>query len=915
MTINYNLLSSSQTVQYLQKVCDRFDGIVDEYLKDDQLNWLGKKVSFPIEDISLVPVALRTFLQVHHSVQEGLFALTARNNFEIPNQINAFFKKTTLLHETLAQRITVETELALAKNFMFLDVNQLIKGVDKERGFLPLLEKEYEWDLNMALLMNVYQNTRRVDIKRKIGFLTLDYLVHNAPIWTEDKSFSSHNVGIFDEDGDYEYHRFSLRIDKRLFNFNVGPRLTNLCNSCTLDRDDKLRVLCDIFLLERKGIGFLWPLFFKVIEIPTDHNTQLLFSPQELNEHIVTTRLSSTPMEDPLLMDLTPLLKDFIIIDNDQDKYRRFEQKLLEIRHQVEVQLEKAAMSFSSIYPLAQIQEYFKLNICYICQFEMNGTQFLIKIPIFRYKITLNFYPVSIIDEIEIHHHKKLKEFIKRSGIGLGGAKCRQQLFNFVDIETLFKKRFYDERRLIEYTGKGKNALYFASPAELLEKQLYKRLKKMVTNFSYDSNFEHYVILGQATINLLEGLINEISHEKWVVLNSDLEMRQLIQTSFFRLTLHMSKIEQIGENFQEFGNTMELIHCEISTLLFLIKPCFEDSFECIYLQNLNFIPKVEGFCTRAGVTSCAQNFAMTMLGLCHRVDPSSNQAHQGQSYYEYQYSDQIDSLETILCDFNTKKINFYLTEFYHNCQNVTFSNIFIHYSKVDVASDIEEIFRQKPETEHLTVLVDATIDFTNSSENQKLLEKFQKEILEGRIQFMFFRSGIKLEMFGMDNHYGSPFIVINNGSSYWKQLNAPLFRKDFQTDSLSMQWFCLVYKYAFKELEWYKRKMFINTQDLIKRIPEEYYSNEKINSATFGVDVLTTFIHIKTKLGREPIVDTFKRKFDERDVKCYKDRSSFGFIHPNITIFGITNVRINPGLNPKDNEIIEEYLKELIKMS
>jgi hypothetical protein len=908
MTINYQLLASSEVVAYLQTIRSKFEDTFAAYLADRQSNWLGRNISISLKCISNIPTNIRTIFQIYHSSQEGLCVLQARNNVLIPDSFSAFFKKVEQLRDKAIQIISVETEIALTKNLEFFDENQLMRYAQEDRGFLPLLEGGYEWHLNMALLVDVYQNTHRNEIKRKIGFLILNYLSRNAPIKEKSSTSAFDNMGIFDSNGNFDYHRFSSVANRHLFNFKVAPRLPDLCNS-SIEGEDK--DICDVFLLERKEITLLLPLFFDVILAPQGiRNTSQDSINQELRNYIFSLTQQNSSLaskQKRFLMDLTPFLKDLIIFDGDNDKYNAFSEKLREIRKNIEFQLETFASQYAKGDFLDKIVEYLKLNICYICQFEMNGTHFLIKVPVYR-DTNLKYHPTSVFDDIEITHHEYLKNFIKRSGIGLGAIKCRQYLFDFTDIDTLFRKRFYNERRLLEYTGRGlKYTLYFASLTDLIEKGLFKRLKKILSDYVGEPQFEHFAILGQGIVKLIEGLVKEVSHEKWTRLNSDFEMRQLIQTSLYRLMLHMAKIEPAGDNFEEFVSVIELVHAELSQLLFLLKPFQDHSFPDIFLQN--FTLDIEGLYSSAGVTSCAQNFGMTMLSLCHHKDPSSAQVFEEGIYYENASTKIMTSLESALRNKAINKINFYLTEFYHNCQSVSFSTK-VDYSKTHVAANIERIFREKPDTDRLTVLVDSTIDYTLSPDNQQLIERFQGEIVQGRIQFMFFKSGIKMEMFGMDNYHGAPFVVINNGEKYWKELNAPLFRKDFQTDELTMQWFCLAYKYAFKELEWYKSKIFKNTQDLISRIPQSRYTSMGIQAATFAKGALTTFIHLKTILGIKLSLNIFKDKFAGRGVKCYINRSSFGFLHPNFIEIGNENIRINPGLDPKDNEIIEEFLKD-----
>lgn len=66
--------------------------------------------------------------------------------------------------------------------------------------------------------------------------------------------------------------------------------------------------------------------------------------------------------------------------------------------------------------------------------------------------------------------------------------------------------------------------------------------------------------------------------------------------------------------------------------------------------------------------------------------------------------------------------------------------------------------REKP----LTLALDSTIDFINSSKSAALFEEFKQEIETGKLNIICYRSGLKFDLFGMDNYCGAPFFMIHN---------------------------------------------------------------------------------------------------------------------------------------------------------
>ena len=137
----------------------------------------------------------------------------------------------------------------------------------------------------------------------------------------------------------------------------------------------------------------------------------------------------------------------------------------------------------------------------------------------------------------------------------------------------------------------------------------------------------------------------------------------------------------------------------------------------------------------------------------------------GSYFEEVQFIGENRSTQDILANANLKKIDLYVGEFNHN---INIDPNHTTYKGSDILGDVEKLLKAKPDTEHLTVAVDETIDFVNSNKTQQLLERFKDEIKSGKLNFVFFRSGQKFDMLGMDNYYGSPFYMINNGGQQWK---------------------------------------------------------------------------------------------------------------------------------------------------
>jgi hypothetical protein len=202
-----------------------------------------------------------------------------------------------------------------------------------------------------------------------------------------------------------------------------------------------------------------------------------------------------------------------------------------------------------------------------------------------------------------------------------------------------------------------------------------------------------------------------------------------------------------------------------------------------------------------------------------------------------------------------------------------------------------------------------------------LLASFQNEIQSGRLNFVFFQSGPKFNTFGMDNYYGSPFYMVNNGQDHWAPFNQLKSNPNYQTDLLSLQWFSLAHKYAVAELDTYRRLIFDNTRAILNRVALFTPTNDSIYIAKVDPKMDACFIDIKT-LGYFSLLRSyvsfakFYYMMRKQEIIPYS-RAAFGFFQPNYIIIDDSRsqsktIRINPGINAEHNEAIVAYLAHLV---
>ncbi|MES2200129.1 MAG: hypothetical protein V4489_08190, partial [Chlamydiota bacterium] len=210
----------------------------------------------------------------------------------------------------------------------------------------------------------------------------------------------------------------------------------------------------------------------------------------------------------------------------------------------------------------------------------------------------------------------------------------------------------------------------------------------------------------------------------------------------------------------------------------------------------------------------------------------------------------------------------------------------------------------------LTLALDSTFDLINSSKTGQLLNEFQEEIKQGTLNVICYRSGLKFDLFGMDNYCGAPFYTIHSQDEKWTFFDAILKDPVLQADQLSLNWFCLAYQNAPLQLELYQKQIFDNTKKLLGKVPNRLLNknvNYRIIPIKDGVDPV--FIDI-TVFGPLHQIKTAALVGGYLSVKCIEEgfplfyRLSVGFHHTNLTmLFGEDCSTIRLTLGPDSDQV------------
>lgn len=821
----------------------------------------------------------------------------------------------------------------------FCDQHRLLASSGSSQAqMIPTSHRE--WSLHLGLLMRVYQRTKDPQLKKEIGFLAVNYLAKAAPYCFDDPALDS----LAQDKLTHMFHHGL--IEPKMISYNRESPVFDKYLSPYFKQTLAFLTNHPFFIIDTKHIEELLPTWFSVIRTKkTNQESEWrsqwaeqivqLIDPsieQAVNTHFVDY------LKPLLLLDLTPFLED-CLMTSCQDK-------LQALRLCLDKAIQDAVKSLASKYPqkfqtekeLQQLTVYMRSNIACVCRGELKEVGFLSLVSLFNRQEDL-ILPAnsSILEKNEAEQrpdyaarnllennlreaYEKIEDFISGTGIRLSSVAGRAALLEFMTLEELLELH---EQPCVHYAIPGPNEMFFATPLQITETHLFKRFETKLAEQELLTRYPYLKALGCSTLQLVRGLLYEMKRDKWSQLNTNLDTRQLVQNSLFRLLQHLTKAENHLTHFGKFTQAIELAHNEMASLLKLFAPFAAQDFSAIYTQQLRVIPDELKAYVKAGLTKSSMNTLAGVQVALSKLFKHPCRVYQQEAHFEIVLSMGRDyALKDALQLSSLEQPHLYVADFNHNINLDPAHN---EYQASDVKSEVAALLKAKPKTEQLTVAIDCTIDYVNSPRVAEFLTHFSQEIQKGRLNVIVFRSGQKFDMLGMDNYYGSPFYMINNGSKQWETFNETMTHEAFKTDLLSTQWFCLVNKYAPQSLDDYRRLIFDNTRRILAQVPDSLKpgnpSPVKVATVAKGMD--PCFIDMKI-LGNQALhevdhfIDLLYQKFVEKQAKIHM-RGGYGSYHPNVGSFPILTaqpmqgrvLRINPGLNQEEADIIIEFLQDL----
>lgn len=810
-------------------------------------------------------------------------------------------------------------------NLVLFICNKIFDSKSKNYNNLIKSKKEISpghsaWYLNLAFIQEIAQHPEITPLERKqLQFLASNYLHKTAPIHLKTiKSLSNKLESYFQiskyAQHDDRYHRASI---KRHLILAEKPN-----EAFALSKESPL------ILTDSNEIDGLLRLKFKVSD---ENYNQELFNIFDQCLENAPSSLDS-PLDPSILFDFTTKFSEKMSSQNSESIRKELNEFKLELSNQIQSKAKELAKKYPQ-FTQKQLQSWIKKSMTVICKVQNEEVTGLKVLPLFR----------KLANQDVIHAHPQLMAFVVATGIGIGAISLRR---HFLDSLNDDKEVEYGvpQQKLHSFTP----TLYHR-PEDFLNSLALKKLQYLFTAEAFDEKklgfsqespigsrlvtFKEKLVelpqihlYGKACSDLFSHFFKSIPQQNWDRLINHPAYNQLLQVTLHKMMINISNLEMYYADFNKFSQEIDLLLAEFTTLLELSPHFTADDFKQNYAKLLkNSIPPTLHPFIKTSLGKTSVNVFAGIFQASVEQNPHAKKIHaEGLYYEEAGFTGYENEFDRVFSSDENLKVNLYAGQFN---PNIEIRTDFTHYKKHDIAADIKTLLSTDKASEHLTVAIDITIDDFHSSNVHHLLTQFEKEIAEGRLNFVFFRSGQKLDMLGCDNFYGAPFYLVNNGAKQWQKYNEISEKAVHQTDNLSLQWFTLSLGIS-DSLEQYRKLIFDNTRDILNAIPDnlkpaEDLTTQNIRINTVSDDMSACFIDMKVtgnmhKIKALALIGLFYQEMLAKGIKVLT-RSTFGLPNPNCILFSTdikdsTTIRFHPGLNAQETQAFIDYFNLVDKI-
>ncbi len=454
-----------------------------------------------------------------------------------------------------------------------------------------------------------------------------------------------------------------------------------------------------------------------------------------------------------------------------------------------------------------------------------------------------------------------------------------------------------------------------------IEPQVKEKYSAYLNAVNWKSSHPQKNLMMEGTLQVLKGLLSSVTEENWNKIMSCPTRSSVVQMSLSKIQqwLEVLTQEKGDANFFDTTNHLEQIHANLSSLLEIFTPYASTDFPAIYRNLLTSTPM-----KLKSLTSCAVHASgmTSVTGIFKAVEKNLSRAPRV-LYGENTYFECIQHAELVskaspaeeASESDLKEVDLILAQFNPVLKRIDYQ--VTDYKNENIAEILQKSLKVR-EGKPLTLALDCTLDFIDSPRVASLLNEFQDEIANGILNVICYRSGIKFDLFGMDNYCGAPFYMIHAQTPAWTEFEALLTDPALQTDRLSFNWFCLAYQNAAPQLELYRKQVFDNTRAFLNKVPSRLFishANYRIIPVQEGADPAFVDIKISGPLhqmkGSALIAGCLSLKCMEGGHPIFY-RPSLGLYHPNLTmLFGeeCTTMRLTLGLDPAQVDVLVDCFK------
>ena len=421
----------------------------------------------------------------------------------------------------------------------------------------------------------------------------------------------------------------------------------------------------------------------------------------------------------------------------------------------------------------------------------------------------------------------------------------------------------------------------------------------------------------EGTFEILKGLFKGISEIKWHrVLESP--------TKSFITWLSMAKIknqlEQLCKNldkpFFDIALLCEEVHADLSALLEVLRPFSAGDFGQIYRDQVA-IPALLNELTSYGIHSSGMTCFAAIIKAVERKEGKVHAIYGENSYFECtraleKLADSFSRSDTATQE-EWAQANLLLVQYN---PAIRIDRKFEHYQLENIEAMVRKSLKGR-KGNLLTVAIDGTLDLITSPKVTHFLNTFSKEILDGTLNVVVFRTGNKFDLLGMDNYCGAPFFLISKeAGSFDFFFTEPIL----QCDELSLNWFCLAYRHIIPQLDQYQKQICANTRSLLEKVPEKLEKmSARYRIVPMNGDINPAFIDIKVsgpfqKIKAVSLVIPYLFLESMKKKQPIFNRPSVGFYHPNISvIFGEEGptIRLTLGLDPAQVDTFSKCFEKI----